>query len=75
MHSERVHWQVAVAFATAVHTFALALLCFPELRHFTVFTLTHSAVPQHTHAVIWPKGAVTPEVDFEVAEEGSLDKV
>ena len=59
----------------AVHTFTLALLCFPELGHFAVFTLTNSAVSQHAHAVIWPEGAVTPKVDFKVAEEGGLDKL
>lgn len=55
-------------------TFAAVLCHLPETGNFFVIAFTYTAVPQHTHAVIWPEATVTPEIDFEVAEEWCLNK-
>lgn len=73
-------WIVMVPVMTQVipgraDTFAFAFFSFPELRHLTVFALTDSTVPQHTHAVIGPEGTVTPKIDFKVTKEGRSDQL
>lgn len=41
----------------------------PRLRYFWVITLTYAAISQTTHPIIWPKRAITIQVDLEVSEE------
>lgn len=32
---------------------------------FTLWAFTNTTIPQTTHAIIWPKGAVTPQLDLQ----------